>query len=66
MANIERWMMKLIYDKKKKTFNMGYNERGVDKVDALDTVSWTIPALNAGKIGRIGSGSFLFNDFCRK
>ena len=24
MANIERWLTKLIYDKKKGTFNMGY------------------------------------------
>lgn len=69
MKNIERWMMKLIYDKKKKTFNMGYNERGVDKVDALDTVSWTIPALTPERLQELGVDPFYLmtfaeNEYC--
>ncbi len=54
MFAIERWMMEVVYDKDKKTFNMGANENGVDKVDALDTVSWTIPALTPKRLTEMG------------
>ncbi|MCL1972515.1 MAG: hypothetical protein FWG57_05955 [Endomicrobia bacterium] len=51
---IERWMMEVVYDKNKKTFNMGMNEKGVDAVDALDTVSWAIPALTPQRLAEMG------------
>ncbi|MDD2524278.1 MAG: hypothetical protein PHG84_00780 [Endomicrobiaceae bacterium] len=66
IENIERWMIKLIYDKKKKTFNMGYNERGVDRVDALDTVSWTITALTPERLQELGIDPFYLMTFAEK
>jgi len=58
MENIERWLTKLIYDKKKKSFNMGYNANGVDRTDALDTVSWTIPALTPKRLEELNISPF--------
>ena len=54
MFAIERWLMEVVYDKKKKTLNMGANEKGVDNVDALDTVSWTIPAITPERLVEMG------------
>jgi hypothetical protein len=58
MANIERWLTKLIFDKKKKSFNMGYNANGLDRTDALDTVSWTIPAVTPKRLEELGISPF--------
>ncbi|MDD5021278.1 MAG: hypothetical protein PHR82_03955 [Endomicrobiaceae bacterium] len=63
IENIERWLVKLIYDKTKKTFNMGYNDRGVDRTDALDTVSWTITALTPERLTELGIDPFYLMDF---
>jgi hypothetical protein len=56
-------LVKLIYDKNKKTFNMGYNERGVDRTDALDTVSWAITALTPERLNELGIDPFYLMDF---
>ena len=58
MSNIERWLTKLIFDKKKKSFNMGYNANGLDRTDALDTVSWTIPAVTPKRLEELGISPF--------
>lgn len=58
MANIERWLTKLIFDKRKKSFNMGYNANGLDRTDALDTVSWTIPAITPKRLEELGISPF--------
>ena len=58
MANIERWLVRLIFDKKKQTFNMGYNANGVDRTDALDTVSWAIPAITPKRLEELGISPF--------
>lgn len=66
LENIERWMIKLIYDKNKKSFNMGYNERGIDRTDALDTVSWAIPAITPERLEELGIDPFDLMDFAEK
>ncbi|MBQ3834290.1 MAG: hypothetical protein II816_02070 [Elusimicrobia bacterium] len=58
MENIERWLVRLIYDKNKQTFNMGYNPYGVDKTDALDTVSWAIAAITPERLVELGIDPF--------
>ena len=58
MANVERWLTKLIFDKKKKSFSMGYNANGLDRTDALDTVSWTIPAVTPKRLEELGISPF--------
>ena len=58
MVNVERWLTKLIFDKKKKSFNMGYNANGIDRTDALDTVSWTIPAVTPKRLEELGISPF--------
>ncbi|MCL2485528.1 MAG: hypothetical protein FWF00_02430 [Endomicrobia bacterium] len=66
MRAIERWLMEVVYDKNKKTFNVGVNEKGVDKVDALDTISWTIPALGPKRLAELGVDPFLLMQFADK
>lgn len=66
MFSIERWLMEVVYDKNKKTFNMGVNEHGVDKVDALDTVSWTIPALTPVRLIEMGVDPYHLMQFADK
>ena|GEM_PF-780330 len=61
--SIEQWLMLVVYDKNKKTFNMGYNEKGVDYTDALDTVSWTIPALTPQRLFEIGADPYHLMQF---
>ncbi|GAB1402067.1 hypothetical protein MASR1M68_09780 [Elusimicrobiota bacterium] len=63
IENIERWLIRLIYDKTKKSFNMGYNERGIDRTDALDTVSWTITAVTPDRLTELGVDPFYLMDF---
>lgn len=66
MFSIERWLMEVAYDKNKKTFNMGANENGVDKADALDTVSWTIPALTPERLIEMGVDPYHLMRFADK
>lgn len=63
MVAIERWMMEVVYDENKKTFNMGYNEKGVDRTDALDTVSWTISALAPERLSKMGVDPYYLMQF---
>lgn len=66
MFAIERWMMETVYDKDKKTFNMGINEFGVDKTDALDTVSWTIAAFGPERLVEMGVDPYHLMQFADK
>ena len=63
MFAIERWLMEVAYDKEKKTFNVGANEHGVDKTDALDTVSWTIAALSPERLIIMGVDPYRLMQF---
>ncbi|MDR1195321.1 MAG: hypothetical protein LBL00_02475, partial [Endomicrobium sp.] len=64
---IERWLMEVVYDgKKKKTFNMGANETGVDATDALDTVSWSIPAVTPQRLFEMGVNPYHLMQFADK
>lgn len=42
---IKKWFLTVAYNRDYQSFNCGYNEFGVDKTRALDTVSWGITAL---------------------
>lgn len=66
MFAIERWLMEVVYDKNKKTFNMGANENGVDFTDALDTVSWTISALTPKRLAEMGIDPYYLMQFADK
>ncbi|MDR2427264.1 MAG: hypothetical protein LBD46_08840 [Endomicrobium sp.] len=64
---IERWLMEVVYDgSKKKTFNMGANEDGVDTTDALDTVSWSIPAITPQRLFEMGVNPYHLMQFADK
>ncbi|MCL2335474.1 MAG: hypothetical protein FWC57_05360, partial [Endomicrobia bacterium] len=66
MFAIERWLMEVVYDAGKKTFNTGANENGVDKTDALDAVSWTILALDPVRLTEMGVDPFVMMQFADK
>lgn len=66
MANIEKWLMKVIFDNSKKTFNMGYNEEGVDKSDSLDSVSWAICIFGPEKLLKMGIDPYYLMEFADK
>ncbi|MDR2191445.1 MAG: hypothetical protein LBO62_00990, partial [Endomicrobium sp.] len=66
MFAIERWLMEVVYDKDKKTFNMGANENGVDKTDALDAVSWAIAALTPERLVEMGVDPYHLMAFADK
>lgn len=63
MENIERWLTELIFDKNKGTFNMGYNPNGIDRTDALDTISWAIPAVTPKRLEELGIDPFEMMQF---
>lgn len=63
MENIERWLKRLIYDKTKKSFSMGYNQNGTDRTDALDTVSWSILSLSPEHLQELNIDPFVLMDF---
>jgi len=50
MDGIERWMKEVAYSQQEKTFNAGYNEKGINPTHALDTISWTIAAMGPQKL----------------
>ncbi|AKL97990.1 hypothetical protein [Endomicrobium proavitum] len=66
ILNIERWLMQVVYDKHKKTFNVGYNEHGVDKIDALDTVSWAVAAVGPSRLAKMGVDPYYLMNYADK
>lgn len=66
IKNIELWLTKVIFDRNKKSFNMGFNANGVDRTDALDTVSWTIPAVTPEKLEELGICPFDMMEFAEE
>jgi len=66
IENIERWFVKLIYNKTKKSMNMGANEHGIDTTDALDTVSWTILSVTPKRLSELNIDPFLLMNFAEK
>jgi hypothetical protein len=60
---IVKWLTTIVYDKNKHAFNVGYNQYGIDKVDALDTVSWMIQSLTPEKLESLGINPFKLMDF---
>jgi len=66
IENIERWLTKLIYNKTKKSFNMGYNQNGVDTTDALDTVSWSILSVTPKRLKELNIDPVSLMDFAEK
>lgn len=45
MAGILRWLKDVVYEPGSGMFCRGYNEKGLDTIKALDTVSWPIAGL---------------------
>jgi len=65
IENIERWLKDLIYDKNKKSFNMGYSDNKIDTTDALDAVSWAIAAITPEHLETIGINPFNLAAFAK-
>ncbi|MDR1695635.1 MAG: hypothetical protein LBR69_03265 [Endomicrobium sp.] len=63
MFDIEKWLVEVVYDPEKKTFNVGANEHGVDTIDALDTVSWMITALGPQRLSELNVDPYYLMQF---
>ena len=63
MAGLTRWFKEVIYDPVQKYLIMGYNEKGPDRIPALDTVSWAITGIGPGNLSRMGIDPFKLMDF---
>ena len=62
-ACIKRWLVEVGFNKDYQSFNCGYNENGVDKTKALDTVSWGISALGPAELVSWGIDPFKMVEF---
>jgi len=66
MEGVKRWLKEVAYDADQKTFNCGYNEKGCDKMRALDTISWTIAALGPARLQEMGIHPFTLVDYAER
>ncbi|MCL2388810.1 MAG: hypothetical protein FWC85_00320 [Elusimicrobia bacterium] len=66
MHAIERWMMEIVWCAEKGAFNVGVNEFGLDTTDALDVVSWTIPAMTPQRLVELGVCPIHMMDFANE
>lgn len=66
LEGIKRWLEEVAYDSKKKTFNCGYNEKGIDRTRALDTITWSISALGTDLLKELGINPFSLIDFAER
>ncbi len=63
MRGVSRWFAEKAYDRERGSFACGFNEKGVDRTDALDTVSWTIAAFGPDTLESMGIDPFALMDF---
>lgn len=63
---IEKWLVSVAFNSEYQSFNCGYNEQGVDKTKALDTVSWGIAALTPDKLLKWGMDPFKMVEFAER
>ncbi|MFC1500930.1 hypothetical protein ACFL58_00575 [Elusimicrobiota bacterium] len=66
IVGLRRWLKQVIYDKENEYLTVGFNEHGVDRVAALDTVSWTIAALGPKTLKKMGIDPFKLMDFAER
>jgi len=66
MRGIERWMKEVAYNPEDKGFNGGFNEKGVQKTRALDTVAWTIASLGPEKLQDMDIDPFDLMDYAER
>lgn len=64
--NIKQWLLKVGFNREYQSFNCGYNEFGVDKTKALDTVSWGIAAIGPAVLINWGIDPFKMVDFAEQ
>ena len=63
---IKNWLKKVIYDPKIKAFHCGYNEKGIDKTRALDTVTWAISAIGPANLKGMDINPFTLIDYAER
>ncbi|MCX5782623.1 MAG: hypothetical protein NT145_08005 [Elusimicrobia bacterium] len=66
LNGLTRWFKEVVYDNEKKYLYMGYNEKGPDKVAALDTVSWAITGITPEDLVKMGIDPFKLMDFAER
>lgn len=62
-ASIIKWLKEVGFNPQYQSFNCGYNENGVDKTKALDTVSWGIAAISPAELIKWGIDPFKMIEF---
>ena len=66
MNSLTRWFKEIVYDPVKKYMIMGYNEKGPDRIPALDTVSWAIAGIGPETLAKMGINPFSLMEFAEK
>ncbi|MDD5492190.1 MAG: hypothetical protein PHV60_05870 [bacterium] len=64
--SIKQWLLKIGFNREYRSFNCGYNEFGVDKTKALDTVSWGISGIGPAVLASWGIDPFKMVDFAEQ
>lgn len=63
---LEKWLVSVGFNPEYQSFNCGYNEQGIDRTKALDTVSWGIAALGPARLEKWGIDPFKMVEFAEK
>lgn len=63
---IKQWLIKIGFNREYQSFNCGYNEFGIDKTKALDTVSWGISGIGPAVLSSWGIDPFKMVDFAEQ
>ena len=66
LSGLTRWFKEVVYDPRQKYLLMGYNEKGPDRIPALDTVSWAITGIGPEGLAKMGIDPFKLMDFAEK
>jgi hypothetical protein len=65
-VRIKQWLLQVGFNREYQSFNCGYNEFGVDKTKALDTVSWSISGIGPAVLASWGIDPFKMVDFAEQ
>ncbi|MDD5258836.1 MAG: hypothetical protein PHD29_02610 [bacterium] len=66
IAGLERWFKEVAYNKDTGGFNAGYNENGIDRTKALDTVSNSLSVIGPVRLAQWGIDPFRLIEFAEK
>lgn len=66
IRNVLRWLKEVVYDKEEGMFHRGFNEKGVDRLKGLDTVSWTISALGPELLMQMGIDPYRLMEYAER